>query len=288
MADISTFDLLIIPYAEEDPDQFMRLHLPRELPTSNIPVVVIIHGGFWKNVWTVSNAAHTTLAPSLVDSGAYAAVEVEYRRRDSPGGGYPGTMDDIELCLQQLAVFVQKHTLPLDLERLILLGHSAGGQLALLYADSASKASAESGVRPLPIPKLVIAIAPVVDLVAAYERKLSDEGDAAERFMKCKPSDEDGKCLERYMDASPRHRCIPLRLPTLLVTGKGDTDVPFDMVLAFSDAATAAAASNPEFTNDISILLCNDKTDHYGPVNAESTEWAKIRAAMDAAVASWA
>ena len=77
--------------------QFLRLHLPPTTTTTTAawPVVVIIHGGFWKNQWTIDNAAHMSLAPSLTDT--YAAVEVEYRRRDHPGGGCPGTQEDLPL-----------------------------------------------------------------------------------------------------------------------------------------------------------------------------------------------
>ena len=113
----STFSLLVIPYGNDDSDQFMRVHFPLAASASQpLPVVVIIHGGFWKNRWNVSNAAHTTLAPSLAASGDYVAVEVEYRRRDSPGGGYPGSMNDVAASLRQLALSAEEHSLPLRSE----------------------------------------------------------------------------------------------------------------------------------------------------------------------------
>ncbi|KAH8048022.1 prolyl oligopeptidase-like protein [Aureococcus anophagefferens] len=61
-------------------------------------VVAVVHGGFWKNKYTVACAAHETLAPHLAARG-YGVVEVEYRRRDCAGGGWPGTVDDVAAAL---------------------------------------------------------------------------------------------------------------------------------------------------------------------------------------------
>ena len=159
---------------------------------------------FWKHKWNVSNAAHATLAPSLVAGGAFAAVEVEYRRGfdETRNAGFPATQNDVAAALACLPQIASAHRWPLDFEKLVLLGHSAGGHLALLAADAAAKrrwprqlhaapekdaaAPAEEAAAlrlqqrrgaaaAVVVPRLVVAVAPVADLVAAFHRKLSDE-----------------------------------------------------------------------------------------------------------------
>jgi acetyl esterase/lipase len=170
-------------YGTEDKDQFCRFHYIKSTLASSrkLPVVIIFHGGFWKNKWTIDNAAHTSLAPSLVSTNNYLAVEAEYRRRDSPGGGYHGSQDDVAACIAfvtgELAVLYPN----IDENRLVLLGHSAGGQLCLWAADHFSKQAMASiemdDMKKLVAPRLVVAISPITDMIAAYDRHLSDEGD---------------------------------------------------------------------------------------------------------------
>ena len=78
------------------PSQYVVVHAPRGAPRR--VVVAVVHGGFWKNKYTVACAAHETLAPHLAARG-YGVVEVEYRRRDCAGGGWPGTVDDVAAAL---------------------------------------------------------------------------------------------------------------------------------------------------------------------------------------------
>ena len=106
-------------------------------------------------------------------------VEMEYRRRDHEGGGWPGTNEDILRGLEKIEDLAAGKEVPpgaseaaksLRPKRFLLLGHSAGGCLALWAAHQ----------RP---GMLVLAAAPVADLVKGYEMKVSDEGDAVELYM---------------------------------------------------------------------------------------------------------
>ena len=343
------------------PSQFCRVHLPSPAASASseaggassgidgkpdaglapLPVVLIIHGGFWKDKYNIDNAAHTTLAPSLAGSGKYVAIEMEYRRRDE--AGYPGTLDDAAACLAHLPLLVSDHNLPLDLDRLCLVGHSAGGQLALWLADHASRAQrgipspaaavlgadacAGAAFTRTPVPRFAVGVAPVSDMVAAYTRHLSDEGDAAELFMKCQPGGHDGQDskagggtgeakdkrgaepgveakganLARYHDASPMHR-LPLTVPTIVVSGGKDTDVPTDMVAEYAakataanqaayDVAAAAAAAAPRDAKPappappiVVEHLYFAEADHYVLMDAASEAWRAVRAKIDAAM----
>ena len=182
---------------------------------------MIIHGGFWKERWHVNNAAHTTIAPSLArpvseqpasSPLSYVAVEVEYRRREADGGGYPGTNNDVAEALKLLPLLRERHNIPMDLARLALLGHSAGGQLALWAGEEACRRRAAAGGASvsMPVPRLVVAVAPVTDLEMGHEMKLSDEGDAIPLYMRCLPDSEEN--IAKYRAASPQvGACVAVR-----------------------------------------------------------------------------
>lgn len=264
-----------IPYAGEHEDQFCRIHYLDSMLSAfdeKLPVVIILHGGFWKNEWTINNAAHTTLAPSLVLANRYIAVEVEYRRRESLGGGYHGSQDDVATSINYLSELA--NTYPIDLERVIILGHSAGGQLCLWAADHQKKKSLSNPEQFVVVPRLAVAVSPITDMIGAYERHLSDEGDATEKYMQCKPDSEEN--IQKYHEASPLHR-LPTDVPMILVTGFGDKDVPMDMVLSFRDAVLEGGGT-------AELILCAEEDDHYVPMNSSSAVWNEIQQAIVEAV----
>lgn len=115
----------------------------------------------------------------------------------------------------------------------------------------------------------------VADLVAGYERHLSDEGDAVERFMGFPPDTEER--LGAYRAASPIHAMLPLATPTLIVTGTLDVDVPVDMTRTFGDAAASAvdAESGPPQYVEI------EGADHYNLLDATSPHWTTLWAATE-------
>ena len=113
------------------PSQYVVVHAPRGAPRR--VVVAVVHGGFWKNKYTVHAAAHESIAPAVKSLG-WGVVEVEYRRRDSVGGGWPGSKDDIVAAIDgTMASFPR-----LDGRRLVVLGHSAGGHGALMACAECS------------------------------------------------------------------------------------------------------------------------------------------------------
>ena len=221
--------------------QFVRLYLPENPRVC----VVIVHGGFWKSKFGVDNAAIESLAPDLVERG-FAAAEVEYRRGDE--GGWPQSSDDVAAAVRMLQPRFS----------IVLLGHSAGGHAALLAAEATK-------------PLLTVAVAPVADLVEAYNRKLSDEGDAVEKFIKGTPTSHP----DLYAAASPK---LPLTVPCLVVTGEKDIDVPADMTREFYrsifDAEAKRRAQHGETNNLVThTLLEIPIADHYSILDARSVFW---------------
>lgn len=155
------------------------------------PVAVMYHGGFWKQQWTIDNTPLVSVVPDLLAKG-FGVVEIEYRRRDDEGGGWPGTNQDALLALNSLETIAPNECAALDLADVTLIGHSAGGCLVLWLASQELVKIRLAAV---------VAVAPVCDLNEGYHLRLSDEGDAVEKYMKCTPETEEGRV--QYALASP-------------------------------------------------------------------------------------
>src|SRR5262249_38902033 len=120
------------PYDERitygvDKNQFADLRLPKG--TGLHPVVVVIHGGFWRAAYDLQYAGHMSAAITKL---GFATWNIEYRRTGQPGGGYPGTLEDAAAALDHLTKIASQKNL--DLKRVYAIGHSAGGHLALWLA----------------------------------------------------------------------------------------------------------------------------------------------------------
>jgi acetyl esterase/lipase len=110
-----------------DMHQFADLRLP--VGHGPFPVAIIIHGGCWTSTFaTLQNTA--ALADALRDMGI-ATWNIEYRSIDN-GGGWPGTFTDVANAANYLNRIANQY--PLDLNKVIIIGHSAGGHLALWLA----------------------------------------------------------------------------------------------------------------------------------------------------------
>ncbi|RUO68574.1 alpha/beta hydrolase [Pseudidiomarina salinarum] len=178
-----------------DPLQYAELWLPEQ--TGPAPVIAFIHGGCWLNAYDIGHTRAFTTA--LADAG-YAVWSIEYRRTGDAGGGWPGSYQDVQAALQALA------EQQLDLSRVALMGHSAGGHLALL---AASDAPAELGV------DAVIGLAAITNLPAYANGDNSCER-ATPSFMGGKPD----AIPERYQQANPAAR--PAHSQTILIQGTAD------------------------------------------------------------------
>src|SRR4051812_42631385 len=99
----------------EYPNQFVELRTPPGKGAH--PVATVIHGGFWRAKYDLVHAGH--LCAALRDAGI-APLNVEYRRVGNPGGGWPGSLQDIEAALTFISNAAQKYRL--DLRRVIVIG----------------------------------------------------------------------------------------------------------------------------------------------------------------------
>jgi pimeloyl-ACP methyl ester carboxylesterase len=173
----------------DHPEQVADLVLPdgadRDTPQR---CVVLVHGGLWREHFRRDLMA--PLADDLADRGI-ASWNVEYRRLDC-GGGWPATVDDVRASVE--------HLRRVGHEPLAAVGHSAGGQLALLL----------DGQVPA-----IVGQAAITDIELGIELRLGDDGTVVGRFAGGAPLDE----------LSPIRRA-PLGVPVLLVHGTADVTCP--------------------------------------------------------------
>jgi acetyl esterase/lipase len=203
------------------------LHLPGgEGPH---PVIVLVHGGSWQRRY--GRAVMRAIAAALVMRG-WAVWNIEYRRVGD-GGGWPETFADVAAAIDRLDGLHPS----LDLGRVDVLGHSAGGHLALWAAGRTrlptGAPGAIAGRARVPIAR-VVSLAGVCDLAGAYRQW---HGGAVRALMGGSPD----RLPERYEAADPMRR-VPLSVPTLLVHGVLDETVSVEISRSYAHAARAAGA----------------------------------------------
>jgi len=249
-----------IPYGS-DPNQFGDLYPPTGEGAH--PVAVFIHGGYWRARYDVGNAGSGHVGWGLAAAG-YAAWCLEYRRSGNAGGGWPGTFHDIAAGIAHLRVLAGTHAL--DLSRVTLVGHSAGGHLGLWYAG-ARRLPPESAIaiRDWLTVARVVALAPVSDLRASSVSKASNG--AADEFLGATPS----SAPERFDSASPT-ALLPLGVRTRVLHGTLDSSVPFEMSEAYVSAAGAAG-------DDVALTRL-DGMEHFEVIDPKSEAWPAVLAAL--------
>ena len=212
------------------PDRFLEVSLPAgEGPA---PVVVVLHGGFWRARYGVELAR--PLAADLAARG-WAAVAVEYRRVGA-GGGWPTTLIDVAAAVDALAdpaVVGEEVAARLDLTDVTVVGHSAGGHLAAWAAGRGRLPAGAPGAAPRVPVTAAVCQAGVLDLGAAVADDLGSG--ATVEFLGGTPEE----LPDRYAAADPV-RLLPTGVPVLCVHGEADTTVPPDQSERYATAAAAA------------------------------------------------
>ncbi len=230
-----------------------ELHVPRG--RRRPPVAVVLHGGSWS-----ARHGKVVMRPLCRDlvRRDWAAWNVEYRRMGGgQGGGWPATFDDVAAAIDRLADFDAR----LDLDRVVLLGHSAGGQLALWAAGRRAA---------LVRPRAVVAQAPVADLERG--RRLVAPGGLVNALLGGTPEERP----ERYAAVNPMRR-VPLAIPALLVHGTEDRTVSVGQSRDYATAARAAGGS--------AELVEPPQTRHRDHIDPRSEAWLAVTDRLGALVA---
>jgi len=196
------------------------------------PVVVLLHGGFWRTGF--NRTLMNPLALDLLGRG-WAVWNLEYRRLGigwGAGGGWPATFEDVAAGIDALAD-VPAATARLDLGRVVAAGHSAGGQLALWAGARPGLPAGAPGAQPRVALAGAVGQAAICDLREAHAQRVG--AGVVRRLMGGSPR----RVPERYELASPLAR-LPLGIPQLLVHGEDDTVVRPALSIDYAAAARAA------------------------------------------------
>ncbi len=217
-----------------EPSQFFDLFRPQNEVRG---AAMMVHGGFWRARYDLLHASH--LCAALAREGI-ATANLEYRRVGESGGGWPGTYDDVVAGFDAVGEMLG--------ERVVVLGHSAGGHLALRLAVDRKPAG-------------VIALAPAADLRRAYELNLSN-GAVAE-FLGGTPEE----VPENYEAADPMRHGSAVR--RILIHGVADDTVPLEISRNFTEARRG---DKPEVE-----LVTIEGANHFDLIDPESAAWETVR-----------
>jgi len=248
----------VIPYGH-DPLQFGQLRLPEG--GGLYPVIIVIHGGCWLAEYDLQHIS--PLATALTKEG-FATWSLEYRRIGNEGGGWPNTFLDVAHGADYLRELAKKY--PLDLDRVITLGHSAGGHLALWLA-ARHKLPNDSQLysnNPLSVHG-VVSLAGVGDLSLLEYQAIC--GRVVPKLMGGNPSD----VPERYAHGSPIE-LLPLDIPQILIQGAGDQTVSLTSAQAYHETAL----KNGENVQ----LVVIQEADHFEVVVPTTSSYPEVRKAV--------
>ena len=234
---------LVVRYAAHD-DGLVDVHLP-PWTTADAPLVVLLHGGFWKRAY---DRRHTRAAASALAQQGFVVATPEYRRVGG-GGGWPTTGDDVEAATAAIPDLLAG--LGISTTGLTVTGHSAGGQLALWLANSRHALDR------------VVALAPVADLRAAARDRLGSG--ATQALLGGEPEE----APEAYDAADPLTRLANRPACDVVVLhGDLDEDVPVSQ-------STGLAQARPFV--ELHVL---EGAGHFDVIDPTSQAWPAVVAAM--------
>lgn len=183
------------------PLQMAHFWWPKLKPKGELKLVVLVHGGCWLNAFDIS---HTYALSTALAQAGYAVWSLEYRRTGDDGGGWPGSLADVETGIKRISEYAKG---AFSLENTVLMGHSAGGHLALLAGEKFSQLRA------------VFGLAAITDLVS-YSKGTSSCQLATAKFMGGNAIDK----ADDYKMANPISQSM--HPTTILLQGNIDSIVP--------------------------------------------------------------
>ncbi|MGJ7414348.1 alpha/beta hydrolase [Streptomyces cinereoruber] len=222
----------------DHPDQVVDFYAPRD-GRDRAPLVVALHGGAWRAPY---DRAHLSPFADFLARRGFAVASVEYRR----GGGlprqggtapvagrWPETFDDVAAALDAVPELAAAHLPRADTGRIVLTGHSAGGQLALWAAARHVLPAGSPWRLPGPPPlRGVVALAPIAHFARAVE--LGVCGGAVTELLGGPEA-----YGERAASADPA-ALLPTGIATTVVQGREDVVVPYAVADAYAEAAAKA------------------------------------------------
>lgn len=256
----------------KDTSQFGDLWLPRDKYAA-VPVIAFLHGGWWQSEYDLAYA--NPLCAALRDEG-YAVWSIEYRRVGATGGGWPATFQDAAEGFDFLATIAKSY--PLDLNRVVAMGHSAGGHLAFWLAGRhhVPEASPIHDPQPRVLPHGLIALAGAVDLrltidLSGYftfaHGSFAHDRREVYSLMGGTPAD----LPDRYKAGNPGE-LLPLDVRQVLLQGSEDNQIPPELPGRWADNARRQG-------DDVAVVIIPG-ANHFDIVDPQAKPFEKVREAV--------
>ncbi|WP_417372794.1 alpha/beta hydrolase family protein [Glutamicibacter protophormiae] len=223
----------------EHPDQYVSLMHPDRRPSAG--TAVLVHGGYWRQ--RITAGVMQPLVDDLLRSG-WSVANVEYRR--GPEHSWPIPSLDTAKAIALVRGTLRRQGRP---DTVILIGHSVGGQLALLNSGLATA---------------VIALAPVTDAAKVHAEGLGE--DAAKEYFGGSPAE----IPAIYRMASPI-QALPPEVPMLLVHGANDDRVPLEHTRQY--VLDLAGKARPD-------QMFHQQLDHFEIIDPQQHHWQDVRSWM--------
>ena len=244
-----------IPYGD-DRNQFGDLRLPRD--DGPFPVVIVIHGGCYQAKYDLTLLS--SFCADLTAAGV-ATWDLEYRRIGNEGGGWPGAFEDIARGSDHLRVVAQSY--PIDLTRVVAVGHSAGGHFVAWLAARSRLPKDSVLYSEDPIPLLG-----VVPLAGVMDSRADLKGGACEKVTPKLLGGLPSEVPEHY-DQTSAIELLPIGVPIRSIIGDQDGPVLIDMVKRYHEKARAAG--------DDSKLSIVEGAGHFELTTPGSFAWGLVK-----------
>lgn len=256
-ASVSTHQYLSVPDVDPETLSGFLFRPSSEAMNGARPTIVLIHGGGWIKGAT---AEYVRPAAQALAARGFVVWSLNYRRAGD-GGGWPVTFTDLAAGVDHLAR-LQESVPEIDLSRVTVVGHSAGGQLAAWTAGRGTLPDGAPGARPTVRPHAVVSLAGVLDMrlsLTKNDHVLRVMGGTPEQFP------------DRYLLVDPLERMDP-RVPVVAITGTDDTVVPPREAAEFVEALRRKGGST--------ALIEIPQTGHGELVDVHNAWWPMIASAI--------
>lgn len=230
------------------------------------PLVVVVHGGFWRAAY---DREHTGPQARAFAAAGHVVAVPEYGRVGAPGGGWPGTFDDTARWSDSVVdlVCAELGEDAVDRERVVLVGHSAGGHLALWAAARHRLPESSPWRRSEPLPvRGVVSLAGVADIELSATLRLSNG--ATQDLLGGEPT----QVPRRYAETDPAV-LVPTGIPAVLAHGDVDDLVPIALSRSYEKHARAAG--------DSPALVELPGTGHFELIDPLSAAWPTVMDSLE-------